>query len=316
MLTRAVRDPRAWTPATLDAPSSWTIPLSGRCRSAISRTIEWLRKNPGPATQLRVADSPLAGCGGELRPVRTALESGRGFAVITGLPPESAPAPESQALYWLLGELLGRPAEQNVQGTLLYDVRDTGQDVRYGARFSVTNDETRFHTDNSFGDDVVDYVGLLCVHGSKAGGLSQVASAWSVHNELLERRPEVLEVLYRPFHFDRRGGVRPGEPPTALFPVLRWDGREILCRYLRYWIEAGQEKAGRPLTPDEARAFDALEETARGLQAEFLLNPGDMFYVNNRWILHNRSAFRDWPEPARGRHYVRLWLKADHSPDR
>jgi hypothetical protein len=52
----------------------------------------------------------------------------------------------------LIGHLLGRPVEQNVQGTVLYDVRDTGQDVRYGARFSVTNAESSFHTD-SFGDE-------------------------------------------------------------------------------------------------------------------------------------------------------------------
>ena len=43
---------------------------------------------------------------------------------------------EAVALYWLYGQLLGEPFAQNVQGTLLYDVRDTGQDVASGARFS------------------------------------------------------------------------------------------------------------------------------------------------------------------------------------
>ena len=36
--------------------------------------------------------------------------------------------------------------------------------------------------------------------------------------------------------------------------------------------------------------------------------PGQMLFTNNRWILHNRTAFVDWPEPGRRRHYVRLWL--------
>ena len=35
-----------------------------------------------------------------------------------------------------------------------------------------------------------------------------------------------------------------------------------------------------------------------------------MFFVNNRWILHNRTAFLDHPEPERRRHYSRLWLRA------
>ena len=65
--------------------------------------------------------------------MRTALESGRGFAIIQG-PSRGRYSPaEMQVGYWLLGQLLGSPVEQNVQGVLLYDVRDTGQDVRYGA---------------------------------------------------------------------------------------------------------------------------------------------------------------------------------------
>ena len=54
----------------------------------------------------------------------------------------------------MIGQLLGEPIAQNVQGTLLYDVRDSGQDVARGARFSVTNYESSFHTDNSFGEAV------------------------------------------------------------------------------------------------------------------------------------------------------------------
>ena len=67
-----------------------------------------------------------------------------------------------------------------MQGTLLYDVRDTGQDVRYGVRFSVTNAETGFHSDNSFGEYLVDYVGLLCIRSAKSGGVNQVVSAYTL----------------------------------------------------------------------------------------------------------------------------------------
>src|SRR5205807_6187336 len=106
-------------------------------------------------------------------------------------------------LYWVVGQLLGHPFEQNVQGTLLYDVRDTGQDLTKGARFSVTNYESSFHTDNSFGETVLDYVGLLCLQTAKAGGLSQVVSGFAAHNELLEHHPDILPTLYQPFHVDR-----------------------------------------------------------------------------------------------------------------
>jgi alpha-ketoglutarate-dependent taurine dioxygenase len=43
---------------------------------------------------------------------------------------------------------------------------------------------------------------------------------------------------------------------------------------------------------------------------EFNLNPGEMLFINNRWLLHNRTAFEDHAEPGRQRHYVRLWVRA------
>jgi hypothetical protein len=265
---------------------------------------------------LRASETPCCGCADDFHPVLAALEAGRGFAIIEGLPCGRYSVAEQQAIYWLVGQLLGRPCAQNVQGTLLYDVRDTGQDVRYGARFSVTNAATGFHTDNSFGEAVLDYVGLLCIHPARAGGLNQLVSGYALHNELLARHPDVLETLYRPFHIDRRGGLRPGDSPTVQVPIFQWDGRELVCRYLRYWIEAGHEKVARPLTAVQKRALDVLDEVLGhpGLQVEFGLRQGDMLFVNNRWLLHNRSAFEDHPEPGRRRHYVRLWLQRHGDP--
>jgi alpha-ketoglutarate-dependent taurine dioxygenase len=286
--------------------------LTSRCWDALDETVRDFRQHPRPVTETALADTPCAGFTEDLRPVRDALEDGRGFAIIAGLLPGQYSPQEMQVVYWLVGQLLGQPLAQNVQGTLLYDVRDTGQDVRYGARFSVTNAESSFHTDNSFGREVADYVALLCLNTAQSGGLSQVISALAVHNELRARHRDVMEVLYRPFHFDRRGGVRPGETPTARFPILSWDGRDLVCRYLRYWIETGHERAAEPLTPDQVRALDVLDAVLAepGLRVEFAMKPGDMFFVNNRWILHNRTAFTDHTEPERRRHLVRLWLRA------
>ena len=46
----------------------------------------------------------------------------------------------------------------------------------------------------------------------------------------------------------------------------------------------------------------------------FLVEPGQIYFLNNRWILHNRTAFEDDPEPGRRRHLVRLWLAAPCAP--
>lgn len=311
MLTQPITDPRAWQRDTLDSPRSWYASLSRRCREMLDRAITDWRQEPRPVTELRASGKDWQTCAVELQPMRQELETGRGFVIFEGVPTGEYSPDELKAVYWLVGQLLGRPFEQNVQGTLLYDVKDTGQDVRYGARFSVTNAESTFHSDNSFGDQVLDYVGLLCLNTAKSGGLSQMVSVFALHNRLLAEHRDVLEVLYRPFHVDRRGGVRPGEAPTVQVPVFAWDGRELLCRYLRYWIEVGQEKAGTPLNAEQRRALDVLDETAAdpALRAEFALKPGDMYFINNRWLLHNRTGYEDHPELERKRHLVRLWLR-------
>jgi hypothetical protein len=304
-------DARAWRADTIDDPRGWYYALSDSCRAALREVARTGRGRP--VTKLRPGDDLRATFAAEFRPIRDALEGQRGFAVITGPPPEAAFPQECVALYWLVGQMLGEPMAQNVEGVLLYDVRDTGRQVAEGARFSVTNYESSFHTDNSFGDAVLDYVGLLCLCPARSGGLSQVVSGCAVHDCLRRESPDVLEVLSRPFHFDRRGGVRAGETPTARFPVLAQTERGPLFRYLRTWIEAGHEKAGEPLTREQVQALDVLDGvlTRPGLRAEFALKPGEMFFINNRRVLHNRTAFEDHAEPARRRHLVRLWLRGD-----
>jgi alpha-ketoglutarate-dependent taurine dioxygenase len=316
MLTRTINDPRAWRAASVDECRSWYFPLSQRCLAALDETLMQLRDKRWSTTDLCVSETPCAGCKEDLQPVLAALEMGRGFVIMEGLADRGYTDAEQQAAYWLVGQLLGSPCPQNVQGTLLYTVRDTGQSVRYGARFSVTNAETGFHTDNSFGEATIDYVGLLCLRTANSGGANQLVSGYSLHNELLARCPEVLEALYQPFHIDRRGGLRPGDTPTIQFPILHWDGQELVCRYLRYWIEAGHEKVAQPLTAAQKRALELLDQVTRDreLQVEFTLRPGDMFFINNRWLLHNRSAFTDHAEPERRRHYVRLWLQSRTHP--
>lgn len=38
------------------------------------------------------------------------------------------------------------------------------------------------------------------------------------------------------------------------------------------------------------------------------LAPGDVQFVHNHNLLHDRTAFTDWPQPDHKRHLLRLWL--------
>jgi alpha-ketoglutarate-dependent taurine dioxygenase len=302
---------REWRAADAGSEVLWHFPIPARITKPLLSLARTLASEPVPLVETGLTDSDRLAMSGDLGPVADALENGRGFAIVQSPVQEPLSLEVQLALYWTVGQLLGEPVAQNVAGVRLYDVRDTGQSLRQGARFSVTNYESTFHTDASFEDGVVDYVGLLCVQTAKSGGLSQLVSGYSAASELALAYPAALEVLAQPFHVDRRGGVRLGEAPTVLRPVLARHGNEILFRYLRTWIEAGHDKAGVPLTGEQFRAIDALDNTLQRaeLRVEFMLRPGDMLFVNNRWILHNRTAFEDHSDPALRRHYVRLWLR-------
>lgn len=311
-LTERIVDDRAWHAGTVGDRASWYQSLPEELFASLRDYLSQAGPEPHAVTKLSVADGDRARWSSYLDPARQALEHGRGFVVLERLPVPRLSLSESTAVYWLIGQLLGEPVAQNVEGVVLYDVRDTGRDVAAGARFSVTNYESSFHTDNSFGETTLDYVGLLCVQGAKRGGLSQNVSGYAVHNVLLRDYPEVLDTLYQDFHVDRRGGRREGETPTVRRPVFALHEDQLLIRYLRYWIEAGHEKIGRPLTAAQRHALDVLDGVLQRpeLRAEFELLPGQMYFINNRWILHNRTSFTDHAEPRRRRHLIRLWLRA------
>jgi alpha-ketoglutarate-dependent taurine dioxygenase len=316
-LTAPTADPKSWTAQTVGNPAGWTHPLPDALIAPLRSIAEVRVQGEGPITALRLTADEKADLGRHLAPAQHDLEQGRGFVVLDRLPVGRISQREAIALYWMIGQLLGEPVAQNVQGTLFYDVRDGGQDVAQGARFSVTRYESSFHTDNSFGEMVLDYVGLLCLTTARSGGVSQVVSGVTAVAALHREHPEVLETLCRPFHVDRRGGVREGEAPTVLRPVIERGGPEPLFRYLRYWIEAGHEKAGAPLTAAQRAALDRLDAVLNrpALRAEFALEPGQVYFINNRWVLHNRTAFEDHPEPERRRHLVRLWLERTNGPN-
>jgi alpha-ketoglutarate-dependent taurine dioxygenase len=308
-LNEIVEDARAWRADTVGAADAWTVGLSDACLDELAAFAHG-RQHGGDPTGLRLSGAELPACRAALGPAHDHLTSGRGFAVIDRIPMGRFDSDEARTFYWLLGQLLGEPFEQDVAGTLLFDVRDTGQSVTDGARFSRTSAASSFHTDGAFNPQTPDMVALLCLQVARSGGESQLINAYALHNEMLEHHPEALATLYRPFLFDRRGEFAPGERPVTETPLFGWDGRELRLRYLHYYIRVGHERADRPLDAGQLRALELVEALLErdDLMATFRLEPGQMLFANNWWILHNRTAFEDFDEVERRRHYVRLWL--------
>jgi len=241
--------------------------------------------------------------------IKRVLEDGRGFVILETIPQKYS-IHQKRAIYWVLSQWIASPTPQNVQNTLIYDVKDLGVDIKNGFRYSVTNLETNFHTDNPFGAHILNYVGLLCLQKAQSGGISQMMSGYTLLKILQTEYPSALEILKKPFHYDKRAGRREDEPLTGFYPPIAWDGKDLLIRYLRYWIEVGHEKMNVPLTEEQKNALDIVDRVLLRpeLRVEFLLEPGQILFNNNRWLLHNRTNFQDDPEDHKKRHLLRIWL--------
>jgi hypothetical protein len=232
--------------------------------------------------------------------------NGRGFVLIRGLPIRRWTEREAALAFIGIGVHLGGLRMQNGAGHLLGHVMDLGRSSDDpNARIYQTNERQTFHTDSC------DVVGLLCLRPAKSGGLSSLVSSTTIFNEMRRRRPDLARVLLDPIETDRRGEVPEGGKPYFSIPVFNWHGGLLSTIYQRQYIESARRFAGvGPLSRLQVEALDLLDELANDptLNLTMELQPGDIQFVHNHTILHDRTAFEDFPEPERKRHLLRLWL--------
>ena len=96
-------------------------------------------------------------------------------------------------------------------------------------------------------------------------------------------------------------------------PLSGHDGK-LTVFYQRQYIDSAQRfPAALRLTPEDVEALDMFDAIANApdLRLSMRLAPGDMQFVYNHSQLHDRTGFRDWPEPGRRRHLLRLRLSLD-----
>ena len=313
MIDHRIDGPSAWRAGDIRS-EDYRVKLDGPCLDEIRRVAEEIRLYPLPTILRTPADFDMTNCHAAMAEVRRILQHGVRFAVVDRLPVEKLSKHEAETVYWLLASMVARPVAQKLDGTMIYNVWDTGKKALPGSgvRPDSTNIEIRFHIDNAYNKTPPEFVGLLCLQTAKTGGVNRVLSFHSVHNRLLERHPELLPRLYEPFWFDRQREFFPGEPDTFFAPVFTI-GDELRARFSVHQINSGYAMTGEPVDNAGAAALAATLEVFEepDLSIDFEFRPGEIQFVDNRTLGHSRTEFEDWPEPDRRRHLVRLWLR-DH----
>jgi hypothetical protein len=304
-LPPVLETPSAWYGPQMAASREWIEPLTSAEIAEIDGAVQrWMRAERDLAA-LTADDFPLPTLGPRLRQILEVVLNGRGFVLLRGLPVERWSRRQAATAFFGLGTHLGNARSQNAQGHVLGHVRDLGLSSRDpNVRIYQTNERQGYHTDSC------DVVALLCLQTAKAGGLSSLVSSVTLHNEMRRQWPELVSVLFEPIETDRRGEVPEGQKPYFEIPVFNWHAGLLSAIYQRKYIDSARAFVGTPLTPRQQEALDRLDALCDDprlfLSMEF--RPGDVQLVHNHTLLHDRTAFEDWPQAERKRHLLRLWL--------
>ena len=299
--------PAAWLGPDMAAdPARWLVQLTSAQIAeleAAGRAYLALGRDVGEITAKAF---PLPTFGAHLAGLRDKLLNESGVEVLRGLPLDDYPQALQAAIFCGIGAHLGVARSQNAAGHILGHVRDTGVDANNpNVRIYQTAERQSFHTDSA------DVVGLLCIREAKEGGRSLLVSAESIYNRMRSERPDLLALLFGPIATDRRGEVPEGMEPFMTIPPLSWNKGKLTVFYQRQYIDSAQrfEDAMR-LTDAHVEALDLFDALANDPSLNFgmQLQAGDMQFVYNHCQLHDRTGFVDWPDPAKRRHLLRLWL--------
>ena len=308
MLDTIISDHRAWMGENIQA-GDWCVTVSDDANKELTDLVKALQRVPLPTLLLTPEDYQLPILQNTVQQARFILDEGCGFTVLKGLNLKDHDVNDMISFFWILGQLIGRPVAQKFDGTMIYDVTDSGEEFGYGVRGSHTRVELNFHIDNAFGTTVPHYVGLLCWQTAQSGGVSRFCSLYSLHNRLLTDYPEILEVLYQPMIYDRQAEHHPQAAKTTLAPFFQWDGKRLLCRANISLIRKGHGVAGQEINYALDKALIVVEDLLAdpAIWVEMQLRPGDIHYLNNINIAHYRSGFIDDTVSTQKRHLYRTW---------
>jgi hypothetical protein len=280
--------------------------LTARQAAALEDVLHRLRGKD--LAGINLADCRHPALDSDLERVFDDLQEGRGIVVVRGIPVAGHSVDDVGRIFWALGAHFGRGVSQSAVGDVLGYVRDeTPPGGEESARGYTSRRELSLHT------DLAQIVGLMCVRQARAGGESQYASGLAIHNEIAATRPDLLPVLYRGFPYHRRGEEGADQPCVTPYdvPVFSMRDGQLSVFMVREIFNAAFRELGRAFTPQEVEAIDLFRATAQRLQFETRLEPGEATFLNNYTVMHARSEFADWDDPALKRLMLRLWLDAE-----
>lgn len=317
MLEGMVPPPRGWTAETLAGrPAELFYDVAPRFRDELAAAMARLRENGLTLQTVEPEDVRLPSFARDVPALRARLDHGYGFVVVRGIDVARYTDAECAVIHWALSGYMGRVVRQNLSGLRVETLKDRRKPDGDPYRLSQTNRFFGFHSDNGgLEPRTPDYIGLFCRERAMRGGESILVSSYALHNAVRAERPADLPLLYETYDAAKPGLQHDAAGAGTLrYPVFERRGGDLVMRYNRVFIEAGMERAGRPLAGARRALFDFLDGRMADESMVFhhTLQPGEILFSNNLTTLHGRTAYEDWPEPDRQRHLERSWMWRRH----
>jgi hypothetical protein len=294
-----------WKAADYAGRDDWMLKLCPAAIDDIDRALAAVKESGIGLEDVVRDDFPLAALAGDLEDIAHELGEGRGFAVIRGLPVERYSQPDLETIFWGLGAHLGTAVSQSHRGDRMGHVTDMTH-AGEAARSYRSPRPLAMHMDPT------DVVALLCLRTGASGGLSRITSSMAVHNEILDHHPDYLDALYAGYRYRHAEPRTDGEPALTLhkIPIFGEAGGRAACFYVAEPITRAVQVGGVELSPLERDALTCFRQVAEhpDMYLEHEFQVGDLQFLNNRVVLHSRTAYADHDAVENKRHLLRLWL--------
>jgi alpha-ketoglutarate-dependent taurine dioxygenase len=197
-----------------------------------------------------------------------------------------------------LCELIGTPISHDQNNSIVWDIKPNSNSNGLVKTYSEHNHAAELHTDSQYSEYPEDTFALLSLKKAQCGGgLSHLQSLVDVSRELnaLPDGEKIINTLSStdyPFivpNVFKKGNSK--EHEFNFGPILRQN--EIRFRIDTFEKAFDFNKSF--CTDDQLYAYTQLKKivTNPDNRMEFMMEPGDLIFINNKTMLHGRSSFDD-----------------------
>ncbi|KAI9321690.1 hypothetical protein BX666DRAFT_1850777 [Dichotomocladium elegans] len=302
--------PSAWDGRELEQqPDKWLYHVTSQDIADIDNALKHFNSTGQPLIEITTENFPLTTFKEVIRKQRHLLFDTLGFSLIRGFPIARYTRRDQAIIFMGIGSYLGTRKPQNAKGHVLGHVKDLTMGSTTKSVYDADSPTTRIYATRKaqpFHVDGTDVVGLLCLSEGYEGGESSVISSHTVYNRLRELRPDIVELLKKPWLWDRKGEHAPGEAPyLAASPITYYKDR-LFTFWGPHFFETMTRFPGVTVEEEKFEAMRYIQNLCEEESLKMTLQVGDMQFVQNYQILHARSAYTD--KPGATRHLLRLWL--------